>query len=61
MYVGDVREDAMCHFHESGEWNRARKRDSDDADDADDEIPSFLTEEADTDVEVLTDGGNDEE
>jgi len=54
----------MCHFHESGEWNRARKRDSDDADDADDaddEVPSFLNEEADTDVEVLTDGGSDEE
>jgi len=46
----------MCHFREfDREWGTEREREE--TDDEEDGLPSFLKEETDTDVEMLTDGG----
>jgi hypothetical protein len=49
----------MCHHGEfDREWGVDRDRDRDEKEDG---IPSHLNEESNADVEVLTDGGEDDE
>jgi len=43
----------MCHGYEPNDW-RAELETEDD-----EEEPSFLNEESDTDVELVTDGGDE--
>ena len=44
----------MCHEYARSAWNR--ERDDSEAE-AEEELPEFLNEEGNEDVEVLTDGG----
>lgn len=47
----------MCHHYD---FDTDRTYDRADADDEEDDLPSFAKEESADDVEVLTDGGDDE-
>jgi len=46
----------MCHGFEGRDWSRETEEESDETDDE----PSFLNDEPADNVEILTDGGDDE-
>jgi len=48
----------MCH-HLEEDWKLERELAEADDEDESDELPEFLDAEADEEVEVLTDGGDD--
>lgn len=49
----------MCHSYDARRWNRTAEQESEESEEPD-ENPSFLDEEAAEDVELLTDGGDDD-
>lgn len=49
----------MCHAHDfGGDWRRTAEDETDD-EEPEAETPSFANENAETDVELLTDGGDE--
>ena len=52
----------MCHEHADRTWVWQRESERDDDVEAadDDELPAFLREEATTETELVTDGGDEE-
>ena len=49
----------MCHGHDVRRWTRTAEEDPEDPDESDEE-PAFLDGEPAEDVELLTDGGDDD-
>lgn len=47
----------MCHEYRSRVWDRAR---TDEDDETEEDLPEFANEEGGDDVELLTDGGDDD-
>ncbi len=47
----------MCHGYEGRDWSYATDEESEEETDT----PSFLSDEAADDVEILTDGGDEDE